>query len=106
MSPREPQGSRIGLDRLGIQTIDAAGFVHGLSSGASRISLANQAQINDSLWLLRQRGQKIAVFVLGRLLKLDLSTSTPVETWCPVVGHTKTRVPDHRAPSFNRRRSR
>jgi hypothetical protein len=39
---------------------------------------------------LRQRGQKIDVFVLGRRLKLDLSTSTPVDTWCPVVGHTKT----------------
>ena len=24
---------------------------------------------------------------------LDRSTSTPVETWCPVVGHTKTKVP-------------
>jgi hypothetical protein len=55
--------------------------------------LANQAQINDSLWLLRQRGQKIAVFVLGRLLKLDLSTSTPVEISCAVIGHTKTKVP-------------
>ena len=42
---------------------------------------------------LMKRGQKMAVFVLGRLLKLDLSTSTPVETWCPVVGHTKTKVP-------------
>ena len=58
-------------------------------SEASRISLASQAQITDSLWLLRQRGQKIAIFVLGKLLKLDLSISTPVETSCPVVGHTK-----------------
>jgi hypothetical protein len=55
--------------------------------------LANQAQITDSLWLLRQRGQKIAVFVLDSFLKLDLSTSTPVETSCPVVGHTKIKVP-------------
>jgi hypothetical protein len=30
--------------------------------------LANQAQITDSLWLLRQRGQKIAVFVLESFL--------------------------------------
>jgi putative SOS response-associated peptidase YedK len=29
--------------------------------------LSNQAQIRDSKWFLRQRGQKIAVFVLGRL---------------------------------------
>jgi hypothetical protein len=42
---------------------------------------------------LPHRGQKIDVFVLGRLLKLDLSTSTPVDTWCPVVGHTKIKVP-------------
>jgi hypothetical protein len=55
--------------------------------------LSNQAQIRDSKWFLRQRGQKIAVLVLGKLLKLDLSTSTPVETSCPVVGHTKTKVP-------------
>jgi hypothetical protein len=27
----------------------------------------NQAQIPDSKWFLRQCGQKIAVFVLGRL---------------------------------------
>ncbi|MGA7372218.1 MAG: hypothetical protein WBW37_06325, partial [Methyloceanibacter sp.] len=56
-------------------------------------SLTNQAQITDSLWFLRQRGQKIAVLVLGRPLKLVLSTWMPVETSCPVVGHTKTKVP-------------
>jgi hypothetical protein len=62
-------------------------------TGPSGTLLSNQTQIRDSKWLLRQRGQKIDVFVLGRFLKLDLSTSTPVETWCPVVGHTKTKVP-------------
>ena len=55
--------------------------------------LSSQAQMRDRTWFLRQRGQKIDVFVLGRLLKLVLSTSTPVETWCPVVGHTKIKVP-------------
>ena len=73
----------------------AVGYAADLSdvTGSSATLLSNQAQIRDSKWFLRQRGQKMAVFVLGRLLKLDLSTSTPVETWCPVVGHTKTKVP-------------
>ena len=57
------------------------------------MSLTNQAQITDNLWFLRRRGQKIAVLVLARPLKLVLSTSMPVETSCPVVGQTKTRVP-------------
>jgi hypothetical protein len=33
------------------------------------------------------------VVVLGKLLKLDLSISMPEETWCPVAGHTNTKVP-------------
>ena len=60
--------------------------------GTSGYSLTNHAQIADSRWFARQCGQKIAVFVLGKLLKLDLSISIPDETSCPVVGHTKTKV--------------
>jgi hypothetical protein len=70
------------------------GSVLGTASAVTSGTLpSNQAQIRDSKWFSQQRGQKIAVFVLGKLLKLDLSTSTPMETWCPVVGHTKTKCP-------------
>ena len=70
----------------------AAGLPAEQFAGLSGTLLSNQAQIRDRRWFLPHRGQKIDVFVLGRLLKLDLSTSTPVDTWCPVVGHTKIKV--------------
>ena len=50
------------------QTIYAADFVEVLSSGLSGTSSTNQAQIAASIWFLRQRGQKTAVFVLESFL--------------------------------------
>src|SRR5262245_8556530 len=47
----------------------------------------------DSLWFSRQPGQEISAPSLARLLKVALSTSTPVDTSRPVVGHTNTNVP-------------
>ena len=61
------KGSRIGLDRLDAKPY-AAEVVDLLSSGTAGTSLTNQAQTTDSMWFLRQRGQKIAVFVLESLL--------------------------------------
>ena len=48
--------------------IYAADFVEVLSSGLWGTSSTNQAQIAASIWFLRQRGQKTAVFVLESLL--------------------------------------
>jgi aryl-alcohol dehydrogenase-like predicted oxidoreductase len=61
----------IGLSEVGADTIRraaAADFVEVLSSGLSGTSSTNQAQIAASIWFLRQRGQKTAVFVLESLL--------------------------------------
>jgi hypothetical protein len=57
------------------------------------VSLTNQTAMLESAWSLRQCGQEISPSVLANFRKVALSTSTPVETSCPVLGHTNISVP-------------
>jgi hypothetical protein len=70
------------------QVIYAADLAVELSSIIA-VSLTNQTAMLESAWSLRQCGQEISASVLANLRKVALSTSTPVETSCPVLGHTK-----------------
>src|SRR5262245_33295772 len=55
--------------------------------------LISQTAMVDTLCLSRQSGQEISAPVLASLLKVALSTPTPVDTSYPVVGHTNVNVP-------------